>query len=179
MTEKEIKEKAAAFIEEFGLDELDTDAFVQGALWAQSKTRLQFNEIVSQALKDAYAHILSNIKGKGADRMLIDLFKANMLFAGKDEAEHKEILSRLNSIKLSIMAHPDYAMQDTGEFHDNISTIEEIERIVKNSRLNPVSKPLDFDKCPLCRSKRVERTSILIRGSYVYECLECCEQFSN
>ena len=91
----------------------------------------------------------------------------------------KEILNKLNSIKLSIMAHPYYAMQDTGEFNDNVATIEEIEQLVKNSRLNPVSKPADFDKCPICRSKRVERTSILIRGSYVYECLECCEQFSN
>ena len=91
----------------------------------------------------------------------------------------KEILSKLNSIKLSIMAHPDYAMQDTGEFHDNVATIEEIKRLVKNSRLNPVSKPLDFDKCPICRSKRIEQTSILIGQSYVHECRECCEQFSN
>ena len=41
MTEKEIEEKASAFIEEFGLDELEIDAFVQGALWAQSNTRLE------------------------------------------------------------------------------------------------------------------------------------------
>ena len=37
MTEQEIKEKAYPFIKESGLDELDTDAFVQGALWMQNK----------------------------------------------------------------------------------------------------------------------------------------------
>jgi len=37
------------------------------------------------------------------------------------------------------MAHPDYAMQDTGEFNDNVASIEEIERLVKNSHLENVS----------------------------------------
>ena len=51
--------------------------------------------------------------------------------------------------------------------------------LINTLPIHDVSKPLEFDKCPICRSKRVKRTNIVIRGRYVYECLACCEQFSN
>lgn len=44
----------------------------------------------------------------------------------------KEILRKLNSIKLTLMAHPDYALYDGGEFHDRVDTIEEIETELQN-----------------------------------------------
>ena len=88
MTEKEIKEKAAAFIEEFGLDELDTDAFVQGALWAQSNTRLEMI-----------------IMGKSS---YIELVELNELILKREKAlrerigENREAILALESILLNL-----------------------------------------------------------------------------
>ena len=46
LSTEEIKQKAQSFIKEFGLDELETKAFVEGALWMQSQTRLQFKKAI-------------------------------------------------------------------------------------------------------------------------------------
>ena len=103
MTEKEIKEKARPFIEEFGLDELDTDAFVQGALWAQSNTRLQFNEIVSQAFSKTQLEMI--IMGKSS---YIELVELNTVLAKREDAlrerigEDREAILALESLLLNL-----------------------------------------------------------------------------
>lgn len=83
----------------------------------------------------------------------------------------KEILRKLNSVKQSIMAHPDYAMQDSGEFHDTVSTIEEIEQLVKNSCLDGVVGRSE----QLCDHPLIERTYI---GRNMLRCNKCGKEFS-
>ena len=79
----------------------------------------------------------------------------------------------------------EYARETDKLFSDNIPAYADWLEVklakaeAKNLPTDVVSNLLEFDKCPACRSKRVKRTNVLIRGSYVYECLECCEQFSN
>jgi hypothetical protein len=53
------------------------------------------------------------------------------------------------------MSHPDYVMQKGGEFHDNVSALEQIEQLVKNSISDDVSKS-DFEECPECKSEDIE-----------------------
>ena len=45
----------------------------------------------------------------------------------------KEVLKTLQSVKLSLMAHPDYALHTEGEFHDQVSALESLEGFIKGS----------------------------------------------
>ena len=54
--------------------------------------------------------------------------------------ENEEILQKLRSVKLTLMAHPDN--EPNSEFEDQISTIEEIEQALNTSNVVDMLKPL-------------------------------------
>lgn len=84
-----------------------------------------------------------------------------------------------------IMLRIQYAKETDKLFSDNIPAYADWLEVrlakleAKNLPTDDVSNLFEFDKCPICRSKRIKRTTILIGGKHVYECLKCCEQFSN
>lgn len=66
--------------------------------------------------------------------MVFKLNGDNLVFdrSGEDEANAQliaaapELLQRLQSVKLMLMAHPDYVSEEEGEFHNQVDLIEDI-----------------------------------------------------